>query len=246
MGTSKRYRGKNVKTAAYYGEGSGSYLGGEQLYGTADKQVQKLFLDLVNRGAKDIAAKLIVSFINQSGGPTIIAKCLSPELAFVYGVIGTWYGLDIKGYEWVKFVKFTYDHREKIYAVMDTISTHSTCLGETKSEVVNRKAMFETFESFEVISQDEKDKLIKDKLSYYIAGQLYYQLMNDLEYLIEENVDDIDEANHNTKKLKEILIVEVTEAVSTYSTEQIAKNLDNIYEAILNQVEANLDENKVS
>lgn len=234
MGTSKRYTGKIVKSSAVYGES------GEYINGTAYDDVKDEFVILLKKGTDELAFKLLLHIINKSGGPTIIANCLAPEVAFVFGVFGTWYGLDIKGYEWVKYVKFAIEHKEEIYKLLAQVDDRFALKGESKSEVVIRKSFYETLENLQLEDHDNIDKLIKNEFSEYISSQLYYQILNDLEYLIETRKLDINTAESNLLNVRSIMNELILNIMEKYSLDYIQHNLNHIYEIIFEELEVRL------
>lgn len=244
MGTSKRYMGKVItKSAAVYGESSSSF-GGEAVQGTGYKVVKNDFKKVVANYSNILAKKLLIDIINKSGGATIIASCLSPELSFVYGVIGTWYGLDIEGFEWVKALKSVYTNREQIYDLIEKIDAKCSCMGNTKSEVVSRKAMYEVLEKLQFENDEETQQVnIKRSLSEYVSNQIYYQILNDLEYLIELEYWNGLVMYQNSEKIRTYLVEIISDIVKLYTVEFITHNKKDIYEIILKELESRLNEN---
>lgn len=235
MGTSKRYIGKIVKSAAVYGES------GEYINGTAYDEVKDEFVSLIKKGTEDLAYKLSLHIINKSGGPTIIANCLAPEVAFIFGVFGTWYGLDIKGYEWVKYIKLGIEHKDEIYKLLQKVDEKFALKGDSKSEVVIRKSFYETLENIQMHENgDNIDDLIKEELSKYVATQMYYQIMNDLEYLIETRKVDINNAESNLLIIQSTMKELVLDIMKKYSLDYIQYNLIHIYEIIFDELEVKL------
>lgn len=67
-----------------------------------------------------------------------------------------------------------------------------------KKGLPDQKSFYETLENIQMHENgDNIDDLIKEELSKYVASQMYYQIMNDLEYLIETRKVDINNAESN-------------------------------------------------